>query len=130
MHIAATGGKLMPLMELLIDRTTTDGALVISVDGELDVYTAPRLHDALIEASAQGHRVMVVDLSRVEFIDSSGLGVLVGSKKQLAAEAGRLSLVITSPNLAKIFRITGFDDVFDIYPSVAAAISQARESSE
>ncbi len=117
-------------MELVIDKTTTDGALVIHVNGELDVYTAPRLKDALSEGALQGHRSLVVDLTRVGFLDSTALGVLVGGQKQMAAEAVQLSLVITDPNLAKIFRITGFDGVFEIYSSVAEAIDRGQAAAD
>ncbi|OPZ74759.1 MAG: Anti-sigma-B factor antagonist [Actinobacteria bacterium ADurb.Bin444] len=67
-----------------------------------------------------------MDLSRVGFLDSTALGVLVGGQKQMAAEAVRLSLVINDPYLAKIFRITGFDGLFDIYSSVAEAVDRGR----
>lgn len=117
-------------MELAIDKTTADGELIIHVDGELDVYTSPQLQDALMQAAEQGHRQVVVDLSGVGFIDSSGLGVLVGSKKRMAAQAGRLRLVITDPNLVKIFRITGFADMFEIYSSVAEAIGGGSDAAE
>lgn len=113
-------------MELAIDKTTVNGALVLHIDGELDVYTAPQLQSALAEGASEGHRALVLDLTRVGFLDSTALGVLVGGQKKMAAEAVKLSLVIDNPNLVKIFRITGFDDLFDIYSSVAEAVDRGR----
>ena len=111
-------------MELGIDKSTANGALVIRVNGELDVYTAPKLSEALAEGLAGGNKTLVVDLTRVGFLDSTALGVLVGGHKKMAAQAVRLSLVIDDPHLSKIFRITGFEDLFTIYPSVAEAINR------
>ncbi|NLE73884.1 MAG: STAS domain-containing protein [Actinobacteria bacterium] len=117
-------------MELVIDKTTTDGALVIRVNGELDVYTAPQLKNALSEGASQGHHSLVIDLTCVGFLDSTALGVLVGGQKQMEAEAVRLSLVITDPNLAKIFRITGLDGLFEIYSSVSEAINRGQVAAD
>ncbi len=94
------------------------------------MYTAPQLRDALTAGVSEGHRALVVDLSRVGFLDSTALGVLVGGQKQMAAEAVKLSLVINDPNLAKIFRITGFDGLFDIYSSVAEAVDRGRAATD
>ena len=109
-------------MNLLISNTTTDDVYVIHVDGELDVYTAPRLKEAIAEGVEQGHKLMVVDLGRVGFIDSTALGILVGSLRRLRADDGDLRLVIDDPHLAKMFRITGFDGMFSIHPTVDEAV--------
>jgi anti-sigma B factor antagonist len=115
-------------MNLLISNTTVARALVIHVDGELDVYTAPLLKEAVDSALAQGHVEMVVDLTRVGFIDSTALGVLVGSLRRARAEDGDLRLVMNDPHLEKMFRITGFDSMFSIHRSVEDAIRGEAES--
>lgn len=115
-------------MNLLISNTTIARALVIHVDGELDVYTAPLLKEAVDSGMAQGHLQMVVDLTRVAFIDSTALGVLAGSLRRARAEAGDLRLVMDDPHLEKMFRITGFYSMFSIHRSVEDATRDETES--
>lgn len=115
-------------MNLLISNTTVARALVIHVDGELDVYTAPLLKEAVDSGMAQGYAQMVVDLTKVAFIDSTALGVLVGSLRRARAEDGDLRLVMNDPHLEKMFRITGFDSMFSIHRSVEDAVRDEAES--
>jgi anti-sigma B factor antagonist len=75
-----------------------------------------------------GDRQVVVDLGRVEFLDSTGLGVLVGALKRLRGVDGELSLVCAQERLLKIFRITGLDRVFTLYESVDAATANGTAS--
>ncbi len=110
-------------MELSLSTHTVGDYTVLEVGGEVDVYTAPRLRERLIELVEGGSRHVVVDLSRVEFLDSTGLGVLVGALKRLRAASGTFGLVCAKEPLLKIFRITALDQVFPIYPSVEAATS-------
>lgn len=94
---------------------------VLQVGGEVDVYTAPGLREQLIKLVGQGSIHVVVDLSRVEFLDSTGLGVLVGALKRLRAVGGTLGLVCAHERLLKVFRITALDRVFALYDTVEAA---------
>ena len=75
-------------MELSLSTRTVDDNTVLEVGGEVDVYTAPRLRERLVELVEGGARKVIVDLSRVEFLDSTGLGVLVGALKRLRAAGG------------------------------------------
>ncbi len=109
-------------MNLSISTEEREDATVVHVGGDLDVYTAPRLKETLGKAAGDGKR-LVLDLSEVRFIDSTALGVLVGALQQTQSSDGELRLVIDDPYLLKIFRITGFDGVFSIFPQVADAIS-------
>jgi anti-sigma B factor antagonist len=68
-----------------------------------------------------GSKHVVVDLARVDFLDSTGLGVLVGARRRLENSGGSLSLVCPHERLLKIFRITGLDSIFDIHGSVEDA---------
>jgi anti-sigma B factor antagonist len=108
-------------MELSLATRTVADHTVLEVGGEVDVYTAPRLRERLIELIDGGARKVVVDLGRVDFLDSTGLGVLVGALKRLRAAGGSFSLVCDKEPLLKIFRITALDQVFPIHPSVEAA---------
>lgn len=104
--------------------TRTDGSFeVIEVGGEVDVYTAPKLRETIIEAVEGGHTLLIVDVENVDFLDSTGLGVLVGALKRVRAEGGSLDIVCTHERLLKIFEITGLHKVFGLHDSVEAAIS-------
>src|SRR5688572_12851975 len=89
-------------MELSLSTYDSGDHTVLEVGGEVDVYTAPRLRERLVELVEQGARHVIVDLSRVEFLDSTGLGVLVGALKRLRAVNGTLGLVCAHERLLKI----------------------------
>ncbi len=110
-------------MELSLTTRTVGEHTVLDVGGEVDVYTAPRLRERLVELVDGGSRHVVVDLGRVDFLDSTGLGVLVGGLKRLRAANGTFGLVCSKEPLLKIFRITALDQVFPIHPSIEAATS-------
>jgi anti-sigma B factor antagonist len=112
-------------MELSLSTRTVDDHMVLEVGGEVDVYTAPRLRERLVELVEAGSRSVVVDLGRVEFLDSTGLGVLIGALKRLRAAGGDLALVCNHERLLKTFRITALDRVFTLYDSVTAATAAA-----
>ncbi len=114
-------------MELDLDVTEQNGVAVLAVKGEVDVYTAPRLREKLVERVTQGKHRIVVNLEGVEFLDSTGLGVLVGGLKRVRSHDGSLQLVCTQEKILKIFRITGLTKVFPIHSSVADAISAPTE---
>ncbi|CAN5751532.1 MAG TPA: STAS domain-containing protein [Actinomycetota bacterium] len=108
-------------MELGIDVSKVDSHAVVSVSGEIDVYTAPKLREKLIELVSEGTYDVIVDLEKVDFLDSTGLGVLVGALKRVKAHDGSLALVCTQDKILKIFKITGLTKVFPIHSSVDEA---------
>jgi anti-sigma B factor antagonist len=105
-----------------------DDSYVISLGGEVDLYTAPEFKQQLLDVISQGGRNVVVDFSNTTFIDSTTLGVLVGGVKRLRTNDGQLSLVCSDRNITKIFEITGLDRVFTIYPTRNEAIEQLKTS--
>jgi anti-sigma B factor antagonist len=105
----------------------TPGATVVAVGGEIDVYTAPQLREKLINLVESGSYHLIVDMEAVEFLDSTGLGVLVGGLKRVRAHDGWIDLVCTQTRILRIFRITGLSNVFDIYDTVAAAEAARAE---
>jgi anti-sigma B factor antagonist len=105
------------------EQVATD-AYVISLSGEVDLYTAPEFKQKLLEVIGQGGNKVVVDLSNTTFIDSTTLGVLVGGVKRLRPNGGQLTLVCDDRNITKIFEITGLDKVFPIYASRAEAMDK------
>ena len=110
-------------MDLTLATREVDGKTIVAVGGEIDVYTAPKLRDCITELVGAGTYDIVVDLEAVEFLDSTGLGVLVGGLKRVRAHDGSLRLVCTQERILKIFRITGLTKVFPIHSSVDEAVS-------
>lgn len=104
-------------MELEIKVDRADDFCLLELSGEVDVYTAPQLKESLIEHIESGCPNIVVDLEHVGFIDSSGLGVLVGGLRRAKERSGAIRLVCTRENILKIFRITGLDKVFPVFDS-------------
>ena len=90
------------------------------------MYTAPRLRELLIDLVSKGCYQLVVNLDKVGFLDSTGLGVLVGGLKRVRAHDGSLDLVCTQQRILKIFRITGLTEVFGIYETVDQAIAATK----
>ena len=108
-------------MDLGLDVTKQNGAAVLRVSGEVDVATAPRLREQVVSLVGDGERRIVVDLEVVDFIDSTGLGVLVGALKRVRTHGGELVIVCTQPRLLKVFEITGLVRVFELHDTVNAA---------
>ena len=100
----------------------SDDAYVISLAGEVDLYTAPEFKQQLLDVIAKGAKNVIVDFSNTTFIDSTTLGVLVGGVKRLRPAGGSLALVCTDENITKIFEITGLDRVFPIHGSREEAL--------
>lgn len=101
---------------------TDEPFTVVEVSGEVDVYTAPRLREAVVSAINGGSLRLVVDVENVEFLDSTGVGVLVGALKKVRSGGGTLDIVCTQPRLLKIFEITGLDKVFGLHATIADAV--------
>ena len=96
---------------------------VIQVTGEVDVYTAPMLREQMRELAAKGAVHLIADLSRVDFLDSTGLGALVGGLRRLREAGGSLALVISTPRILRIFQITGLTKALAAQRSVEDAIT-------
>ena len=95
---------------------------VLQVTGEIDAATAPLLREGLLETIASGGRRLVLDLSAVAFMDSTALGVLVGTHKRLRTLDGSLRLVANTPASTRILTLTGLDHVLDVFPTLSAAL--------
>ena len=110
-------------MDLSLSTRPEGERTVVEVAGEIDVYTAPQLREQLVELVDAGRYHLIIDMERVEFLDSTGLGVLVGGLKRVRAHDGSLRLVCTQERILKIFRITGLTKVFPIHDSVTEAVA-------
>lgn len=98
----------------------TLGLVVLS--GEVDIYTAPRFRECMIELLDAGVDKLVIDLSAVTFIDSTALGVLIGGVRRVRAVGGAMTLVVTSRPVERVLSITGLDRVFDLHATRDAAV--------
>jgi anti-sigma B factor antagonist len=99
----------------------------LSVEGDLDLASAPSLKRALAELQATGSRHVVVDLSRVSFIDSTALGVLVGAQRSLDPGT-KLAIACAEENVLRIFELTGLDAMFEIVPTLQDALGYVQGS--
>jgi anti-sigma B factor antagonist len=110
----------------ITERKLDQLSMLIAVEGELDLATAPRLKWPLVDAIDAGARVLIVDLSGVTFMDSTALGVLIGVRRTLKL-GSRLAIVCTDPEVLTIFEISGLDAVFQIFPTFDEAHSYANQ---
>jgi anti-sigma B factor antagonist len=113
-------------VDLKLGHHAQDGIEVIDVQGEIDMYTAPRLRELLIDLVSRGSYQLVVNLDQVGFLDSTGLGVLVGGLRRVRAHDGSLDLVCTREQILKTLEITGLTEVFGIYETADQAIAAAK----
>jgi anti-sigma B factor antagonist len=104
------------------------GTVLLEVDGEVDTLTAVRLEAALnaaLDAAGAGDTAVVVDLSGVTFLASSGLAVLIGGARRMRVSGGRLYLVAASRAVTRPLEVTGADALFDVHGDVASALAAA-----
>ena len=94
----------------------------VSVEGEIDVYTSPKVKESLNELIGKKHYNLIINLENVSYIDSTGLGVLIGALKKVKENNGDIKLVCTNMQLKKIFDITGLVKIFGIFSSEAEAL--------
>ncbi len=99
------------------------GAGLVVLKGEVDIYTAPRFKEDLLALIDEGVIDILVDLTEVEFIDSTALGVLIGGVKRLHPLQGRLLVVANSRPVLKILTITGLDKLFSVFPDREQALA-------
>lgn len=92
---------------------------MLAVSGQVDVATAPKLRQALTEAQYGGGRQVALDLDGVEFLDSFGLGVIVGGLKRAGSHGGHLVLVCSRSRLLHLFAVTRLDEIVPVVPSLA-----------
>jgi len=113
-------------VDLSVSSSEQGAVTIVHVAGEIDVYTAPLLREVLDKQVAAGRTNLVVDLENVTFMDSTGLGVLVGRLKLVRGQNGSLRIVSAQDRILKVFKITGLDKVFHIYPSVDEATAASN----
>lgn len=118
--------------ELSIDiKSENNGAAVVfALKGSLDLATSPTVRAALLEAANDGKHEIVVDLTHVEFIDSTGLGALIGGHRRALESGGSVSLVVTDGPISRLLNITGLIRVFRVYANIEAALQDEGRLAE
>ena len=108
-----------------LDVTTREeaGRLVVVAIGEVDVFSSPRLDHELGRLTGEGRTDLVVDLSRVDYLDTTGLSVLVKVLKHVREAGGRLDVVVSVDRVAKVFRLTGLDRLIPLHATLADALA-------
>jgi len=95
---------------------------VISLSGEVDIFTAPQFKESLVELLDSGVRRLLVDLSGVTFIDSTALGVLIGGVRRVNGFGGTMTIVVATRPVERVLSVTGLDRVLSMYPTRADAL--------
>jgi len=113
-----------PDLRFTIDTDHADFT-VLTVEGEIDVYSAPVLRQRLVELADGGASRLVINLEPVEFLDSTGLGVLVAALNRFRRDDGDVELICSQARILRVFEITGLTKVFIIHPSLDAASAGA-----
>jgi len=107
-----------------------DGVTVVEIEGRFDAVSAPQIKSELHSLIDDGSIRLVLDLARMDFIDSAGLGVLVSCLRRAAAEGGDLRLAEVPPFCRSIFELTRLTRVFDVTESTEGAVKAASQKSE
>jgi anti-sigma B factor antagonist len=110
-----------------LDITTEEagtGVAVVTLAGEIDLYTCPEFKQELLRVIADGANLVVVDLTGTTFIDSTALGVIIRGVERLKHRDGRLVVVCADPNIVKIFEVTGLHRIFSVFGSRDEALAQ------
>ncbi len=99
-----------------------EGLPVFELSGSLDIATSPTVRASLLEASARGDHRLIVDLTNVEFLDSTGLGALIGAQRRAREFGGELRLVVKEGQIVRLLRITGLLKIFAVFPTLDDAV--------
>jgi anti-sigma B factor antagonist len=99
---------------------------VFVLRGSLDLATAPTVRAALLEAAQTDHELLIIDLTQLEFLDSTGLGALIGCSKRARETGGEVRMVVGEGQILRLLRITGLMNVFAVYPTLDAALVGAE----
>ncbi len=104
--------------------TRHEGETVIfTLTGSLDIATSPSVRAALLEEAGEGKHSVIADLTGLEFLDSTGLGALIGAQRRALEHGKDVKLVVSEGPISRLLNITGLVRVFGVYPSLAAALA-------
>jgi len=110
-------------MDLVINVRRDTAVPIIDLAGELDAYTSARFREAMIDLIEAGAASLIISMMKVEYIDSSGLGALVGGLKRSSEHGGKIVIVCDNPQIRKVFEITGLEKVFPLFEDEKDAVN-------
>jgi anti-sigma B factor antagonist len=113
----------IPHEDLSIHVHVHGGMNVFALTGSLDIATSPTVRASLLEASERGDHKLIVDLTKVEFLDSTGLGALIGAQRRAKEFGGDVRLVAKEGQILRLLRITGLMKVFAVYATLDDAVN-------
>lgn len=116
-------------MAISIETAQREGWDIISVEGEVDIRTAPQLREHISRILSEGSLHLLLDLDNVEFVDSTALSVMVGAHKQLARNGGGLVLVCTRESVLRVLAVTGLSRVFTVHDSIESVLESREPTS-
>lgn len=116
----------MPEPRFTVTDEAAGGAVVVTASGELHMLTAPELGARVRTALRSGERRLVVDLADVQFIDSTGLGMLLSVLREVEHAGGSMAVVCANPTVLRLFAITGTDETLDLHPTRDGALAAVR----
>lgn len=111
------------MIEFSISSEENEEVSIISITGEVDIFTSPRLKEEFIKLFKQDQFRIVVNMLETRYFDASGLGVLAGALKHCYKMGGSIAVVYAVPHIIRVFNITGMDKVFKIFETQKEAIS-------
>jgi anti-sigma B factor antagonist len=109
--------------DLKLHMHVVDGMQVFELSGSLDIATSPTVRASLLEASARGDHRLIVDLTNVDFLDSTGLGALIGAQRRAKEFDGEVRLVVKEGQIVRLLRITGLLKIFAVYSTLNDALN-------
>lgn len=112
-------------IDIKVETRTSGDWAVVDVEGEVDVFTAPKLREQIIGLLTDGKDRIVVNLEKVDFMDSTGLGVLVGGLKRVKEKEGSLALAGAHGTVLRVLSVTGLNSVFPLHETVEQATGSA-----
>lgn len=108
--------------QAVLDVRFTDGAAVVKLAGEIDMGHSPAVHQALVEVLERRPARLVIDLSDVSYMDSSGVGILVDALRRVRVSGGKLVLVAVAPRVRSVLQITKLDQFFEMHSTLQEAL--------
>ncbi|MFA4996045.1 MAG: STAS domain-containing protein [Patescibacteria group bacterium] len=100
---------------------------VISLEGEVDIYTSPQLKQQIMDTMKEDGVNLIVDLNKVDYLDTTGLGVMLSSLRRIREQDGNLALACSSPRILNVFNYTDLNKTFDIYATVEEAVASISD---
>lgn len=110
------------MADLRIETRRVSGATALDLTGEVDSYNAPKLRERMERLIADGDAQIIINLSKVDYIDSTGIGMLVGSLKQASEAGGGIKIICPNKEVYRLFHITNLTRAFPIYDTEQAAL--------